>query len=377
MGERILILTCDSGGGHRSVADAITGASEHLFPGKYRFQLFDIMADGFTFPLNHAGRMYGPVVNRLPRSWGLLWHFTNGRRRSPLVLRMVSPLATARVKDILLSTKPELIISTHPWANHIPAWLLQELGWEVPLVTVITDLVSIHHWWLCPDVDLCLVPTERVRQKALEVGFAPEQVKVIGIPIELEFLNPSREQRELRKELGLAEDLFTILLAGGGEGMGNLFAVARAVAQASLDLQLLIVSGRNEELRAGLEGVSWEVPTRILGFAHNMPTLMHATDLMITKAGPSTICEALACGVPLLISGSLRGQEEGNARWVTDSGAGLLTPTPEKIVAALRELLQPGNEALSRMARNARRVAKPLAALEAARLIDSLPRLSP
>lgn len=372
MGEDILILTCDSGGGHRSVADAIVGAAEHLFPGEYQFQLADIMADGFPFPLSLAGRMYGPVVNRFPRSWGLLWHLTNGRRRSPVILRIVSLLSAARVRNVLLSSKPSLIISTHPWANHIPARLLQELSWQVPLVTVVTDLVSIHHWWLCPDVDLCLVPTEQVRRKALEQGFAPEKVKVVGIPVELEFLEPTRGQGELRKESGLAEGLFTILLAGGGEGMGNVFAVARAVAQASLDLQLLIVTGRNEKLKARLDQVSWEVPTRVLGFADNVPALMHAADLIITKAGPSTISEALVCGLPMLISGSLRGQEEGNADWVVQRGAGLLTPTPQKAVTALKDLLHPGDEALSRMAERARQAAQPDAALKAARLIDGL-----
>ena len=354
------------------MADAIVGAAEHLFPDKYQFQLADIMADGFSFPLNLAGRMYGPVVNRLRQPWGLLWHLTNGRRRSPWILKIVSPLAATRLRGILLSSKPNLIISTHPWANHIPIWLLRELRWKVPLVTVVTDLVSIHHWWLYPDVDLCLVPTEEVRQKALEAGFAPEKVKVVGIPVELEFLSLSRAQEELRKEWGLAEDRFTVLVIGGGDGMGNLFPVARAVAQASLDLQLLIVTGRNEKLKARLEEVSWEVPTRILGFSEEMPAVMRAADLIVTKAGPSTISEALACGLPLLISGSLRGQEEGNAEWVVESGAGLLTPTPQEVVEALKLLIPPPNETLALMAQRARQAAKPLAALQATRLIDEL-----
>ena len=354
------------------MADAIVGAMQHLFPHRYQFQLTDVIAEGFPSPINLAGPMYGPVVNRLPRTWGLLWHLSNGRRRSPSILRIISPLSVARLRKVLVGSKPDLIVSTHPWGNHIPAQLLQELSWKVPLVTVVTDLVTIHQWWLCPDVDLCLVPTEQARNKALEEGFVPEKVKVIGIPVGLKFLKPPQARGELREELGLAEDLFTILLVGGGEGMGNVFDVARAVAQASLDLQLLIVAGRNEELKARLEGLSWQVPTRVLGFVKNMPDLMHSADLLITKAGPSTISEALACGLPMLISGSLRGQEEGNVEWVVESGAGLLTPTPQQVVAALKELLRPANETLGRMAQRAREAAKPHAALEAARLIDDL-----
>jgi 1,2-diacylglycerol 3-beta-galactosyltransferase len=248
--------------------------------------------------------------------------------------------------------------------------LLKELDWKVPLITMITDLVSIHHWWLCPDVDLCLVATEEVRQLALEAGFAPQKVHVVGMPVGLKFVNPSVSA--LGEERAVSSNLFTVLLVGGGEGMGDVFPIARAVAQASLDLQLVVVTGRNEKLRARLERVSWEVPTRVLGFATNMPALMHAADLLITKAGPSTISEALACGLPMLVSGSLRGQEEGNTEWVVERGAGLFTPTPKRVVMAVKELIQRENDSLVTMAEKARLAAQPDAALEAARLADNL-----
>jgi 1,2-diacylglycerol 3-beta-galactosyltransferase len=372
MTKSVLVLMCDSGGGHRSVADAIVGALDHLFPHQYRVHLADIMVDGFPFPLSAAGRMYGPVVDRLPRSWGLLWHTTNGRLRSPLLLRAVSPLASRRLANLVRATKPDVIVSTHPWANHIPAWLRQRLGWRTPLITMVTDPISIHHWWLCPTVDLCLVPTEQAYRKALDAGLDPQKVQVVGMPVGLEFLNAARGKAELREELGLRQDRLTVLLAGGGDGMGNVFPVARAAAQAELDVQLVIVAGRNDALKRRLESVPWEVTTRVLGFVDNMPDLMHSADLLITKAGPSTISEALSCGLPMLISGALRGQEEGNSEWVADTGAAVVTPTPEQLVVALKDLARNGNERLLRMQRKAREAASPEAALHAARQIDRL-----
>jgi 1,2-diacylglycerol 3-beta-galactosyltransferase len=372
MTRTVLFLTCDSGGGHRSVADAILNALDHQFPGQYHVHLADIMADGFLFPLNAAGRLYGPVVNQLPRSWGLLWHMTNGRRRATITLRLVSPLAFGKLSAILRRTRPDLIVSTHPWSNHILVWLLQRLSWHVPLVTVVTDPVSIHHWWLCPAVDLCLVPTEQALHRALEAGLSPEKVHVVGMPVGPEFHNPARDTNELRRELGLAEDRPTILLAGGGDGMGNLFPIARAAAGAELDVQMLIVAGRNDTLRNRLEAVSWEVPARVLGFVENMADLMHTADLLITKAGPSTISEALCCGLPMLISGGLRGQEEGNAEWVAQTGAALVTPTPGRLVSALNDLLRDGNQRLLHMSKKARHAARPQAAADVALKIDEL-----
>ena len=372
MAKSILVLMCDSGGGHRSVADAIVGGLEHQFPGNYRIRLVDIMAECFPFPMNQAGRMYGPVVNRLPRSWGLLWHITNGRRRSPWVLRLAYPFAVHRLESILRTAKPDVVISTHPWANHIPAWLLERLNWCPSLVTVVTDLVSIHHWWLCPAVDACLVPTDQARRKALDAGLAPDKVKVVGMPVGLEFVNGTPDKSELREQLGLQQNGITVLVAGGGDGMGNVFPVARAVAQVGLEVQLVVVAGRNDRLKNSLEAVSWEVPTSVLGFVDNMPDLMRAADLLVTKAGPSTISEALCCGLPMLISGALRGQEEGNAEWVASSGAALLTPTPQELTAALTDLVRDGNESLVRMGDRAQKAASPGAALRVARLIDEI-----
>lgn len=374
MSARILILTSDTGGGHRSVANAIAGTIKYVFRDRYEVQVADVMADGFFFPLSRATLMYGPFANRLPRAWGLFWHSTNGRHRAPLSLRVVLPLAATRLKRLLLRSAPDLIVSTHPWANHIPAWLSQKMSWKVPLVTVITDLVTIHHWWLCRDADLCLVATPQVNRKALEAGLAPEAVEVVGLPVGLDFLTASASRDELRRGLGLAPELFTILVAGGREGMGRVFDTARAIAQAFPKVQLLVVAGRNRRLRKRLEQVAWEVPTRIIGFARNMPDLMHTADVMISKAGPSTISEALACGLPMLISGSLRGQEEGNAGWVVKNGAGLFTPTTEQIVAAVAQLQGPGNRALAEMGRRARQAAQPDAAAKVARRLDDLAR---
>ncbi len=363
---------CDSGGGHRSVADALTGALEHLYPGRYDFHLADIIAEGFPFPLNAAGRMYGPVVNRLPRPWGLLWHSTNGRRRSRLLLRTLLPLACDRIRDIVSAAKPDLIVCTHPWASHPVAWLRRRLDWSTPLIAVVTDLVTIHQWWMCPAVDLCLVPTEQARRKALEAGHDADRVELVGLPIGLKFLDAARSRQQLRSELGLRQDDLTVLVIGGGEGMGNVFPVSRAVAQSGLDLQLVVVAGRNQALKGKLDSVSWEVPTHVLGFVDHMPDLMHAADLLITKAGPSTITEALACGLPMLINAAVPGQEEGNVDWAVATGAALWTPTPRELVPALRELAGNGAETLAQMRQKAREAARPEAALLAARLIDHL-----
>ena len=148
--------------------------------------------------------------------------------------------------------------------------------------------------------------------------------------------------------------------------MGPLYDIARGIATIGLPIQMAVVSGRNETLRARLNAVPWEIPTHVYGFATNMPDLMRAADLIVTKAGPSSIVEAINAGLPIILSSALPGQEDGNVRWVVESGAGLWAPGPQRVVSAVKQLLEGGPEKLDEAAANVRRLARPHAAMDIA-----------
>src|SRR5207248_392041 len=133
-------------------------------------------------------------------------------------------------------------------------------------------------------------------------------------------------KQELQRKLGLEPGLPVVLLVGGGDGAGGIRSAVQAISQARLPVQLLIVTGRNKRLYMHLQRVraSLRVPAKIFGFVHNMPEIMHASDVIITKAGPGTICEALACDLPVILSAFVPGQEEGNVTFITENNAGAL-----------------------------------------------------
>jgi predicted glycosyltransferase len=165
-------------------------------------------------------------------------------------------------------------------------------------------------------------------------------------------------------------------VVGGGEGVGKVYKIARAIAKAHLNAQIVLVAGRNKRLRRRLEKVTWEIPTTVFGFVTNMPELMGASDVIVTKAGPGTISEALITGLPILLSGFIPGQEEGNVEYVIDRGVGTWAEKPQLIASTLARWLQPENKTLIQMAQKAQKLGRPQAALDIAAEIYSLAQAS-
>ncbi|RME90555.1 MAG: glycosyltransferase, partial [Anaerolineae bacterium] len=263
----------------------------------------------------------------------------------------------------------DLYVSVHPLAN---SFLLRALGNErPPFVTVVTDLVTTHALWYDRRADLILLPTELARQRALAYGMAPERLRVVGQPIAERYAAPPGDKRALRRKLGWPEEGMIVLTVGGGEGMGPLGETARAIAASGLNLCLIVVAGRNEKLRAELEAEAWPIPTRIYGFTRQMPEFMRAADVLVTKAGPGTIAEAMAAGLPLILYARLPGQEDGNVVYVLRKRAGVWAPRPDRVVRTLRRWVE-NPAARARVAENSRRAARPRASRAIARTLGAL-----
>jgi len=374
--KKILIVMSDTGGGHRSAAEAIAEAAHQLYGEACRVEIADPWANHTPFPINRLGQLYGPLANHGAILWKLIFRSTSNRRVMNSLVKILWPIVRKSLTDFLRQSNPDVIVSVHPVLTYFSIRALQEANLRIPFVTMVTDLVSLHPLWLCPETDSCLVPTEPARDRALASGLSLEKVKVVGLPVGLKFARGIGEKEALRDKLGLERDRPTILVVGGGEGIGKVYKIARAIAKARVNAQLVVVAGRNKRLRRRLEKVDWEIPTTVFGFVTNMPELMGASDVIVTKAGPATISEALIIGLPILLSGFIPGQEEGNVEYVIDRRVGTLAERPQLIAATLAQWFQPENETLTHMAQKAQRLGRPQATLDIAAEIFNLAQAS-
>jgi 1,2-diacylglycerol 3-beta-galactosyltransferase len=362
--QHIVILFSDTGGGHRASGEAIQEALTLKFNDRVTVSMVDVFKKYTPYPFNRFPAWYPAIIARGIRVWGAGFKVSDGRQRSRVLTNTTYPYTRWSFRRFLKENPADLYVSVHPLLT-MPA--VRALGkGRPPFITVVTDLVSAHAFWFYPKVDEIIVPTQGAFERAVKHHVPADKLKVVGLPISQKFCAPPGDKKLLRQTLGWQTDRTTVLVVGGGEGMGPLYDIARGIASAGLPIQIVIVAGRNESLREKLQNVDWEIPTQVYGFVTNMPDLMRASDLIVTKAGPSSVVEAINAGLPIVLSSALPGQEEGNVRFVVDNGAGVWAPTPQKVVAAVKQMLAGELENLKSAAANARRIARPTAALDIA-----------
>jgi UDP-N-acetylglucosamine:LPS N-acetylglucosamine transferase len=175
----------------------------------------------------------------------------------------------------------------------------------------------------------------------LKLGMPESKLIRTGFPVHPKFTAYDGTQRTARAALGVDLDPFTVLVTSGGVGGGNMRELVIALDRAYPQQQFLVITGKNTALREELEALGLRPNVRIYGFVDNMEQLMAASDIIVTKAGPGTLMEALAMRRPVIVTQAVGMQERGNIDFVLNYELGTFCPTVERIVPAIGELMDP------------------------------------
>lgn len=358
--KKILYLFSDTGGGHRSAATALMKAVDHLGKGKCEQEMTDVFASTSNF-LNMFARLYGPVIKYSPKLWGQLYFWLDDPKKLEFLERIAKPFIMTELIRLIREKDPAVIVSVHPMVNHLTVRAIKQLGRRVPFVVVITDPVTVHRAWVAPGVDQVVVATEEARKLAVKYGTPPKRVKVVGMPIDPKFF---LEQKPVARS-----KQYTILLMGGGEGAGKMGEIIEELKKQNVKCKIIVICGRNKKLETQLkkDRQSYPFPLQVYGFTDKVRELMAASDVIVTKAGPGTIAEALAMNLPIIITDWLPGQEEGNVEYVIKTGVGRVNKDPRQVVEILREFQD--ETVLKEIRINIKRASRPQAAMEIAREI--------
>jgi len=377
----LLFLVADTGGGHRASAEAVARRLAVAHPGQFATHVLDPFTQAAPRVVGRVVGLYSPITRYTPWLWGAMYHATNSRAAVAALRGSALRLVEPGLREVIAALRPVMVVSFHPLLNHVAWRALRSLPEpRIPLATVITDLVDVHASWTCAEVDAVVTSSPGGLDRARRAGVPAERCHDLGLPVDDAFVSPAPAgvaRRSLRARLGLDAERFTVLLSGGGEGTGGLPRRALALLDGVEGVDVVVICGRNARAAAALEALREASPyyaarLRVLGFVDNMPEWMRACDLLVTKAGPGAIAEALCSRVPLLLTSHLPGQERGNVDFVVDTGAGRYAPRLADMVDAVRELSRPGSASLAAMREALRHAARPQATAQIADLIVRL-----
>ncbi len=364
--KKILILTADAGFGHRSAANAIAAAILDSCGPSYECKIINPVDDPRTPEIIRKPQVdYDRTVLDSPFTYHLSYRISDSYPASMVVQGFIAQFMVRLFQDILEAYNPDVVISTYLIYNTSLRSALKRNKMDIPFFVAVTDL-AVHHLWFQPGPDKLFVPTEEARQKAILSHVPPQKVFVSGLPVDPRIAQEKRSKIALRQSLGWNPELLTVL-AVGSKRVADLFSKLEVINRCDIPLQLAIVAGGNNELFNTVRSATWNVPVFCYNYVRNLPEMLHAADLLITKAGGLITSEALACGLPVIFAAAIPGQETGNAEYVCERFAGVMAKTPADVQETLSWWLKNDRKVWAQFVRNARRLGRPDAAYQIAR----------
>ncbi len=365
---RILILKAEMGFGHRSAARALKAAFEEQYADGCTVYVVDpIQNERAPDFLRDSLAEYDRAVRDMPALYRLGYEVSDTPLSVPMIEGGLSVLLLDALREIVAQYQPHVIVCVYQNFLAPLSALFALTGQHIPVVTVITDLTVIHRLWYNRVSDVCVVPTQTAYDLAIKYGLSAERVRQIGIPVHPDISRETRTAADMREALGWQPDLTTLLVVGS-KRVRNLPEVLRVFNHSGLPIQLIVVTGGDDDLYREFQQTVWHIPTRLYNFVDDMPTYIRAADVMVCKAGGLSVTEALAGGLPILLIDLIEGQETGNAEYVVQNGAGELATDPVSALETLFHWLMEGQALLRERAGAARRIGAPRAAFEIAAL---------
>ena len=344
---KILILSASIGSGHTKAAESL----KKIF-GKSA-QVVDFMSKEISTLNWLTKKIYLAALRFIPDLYDRIYKFADGKKVGVSARFLSSALMYLPFARLIKKFRPDIVICTHPFpeaAASLWKFLHAKSAEKFLLATVLTDY-SLHEIWIYGEVDAYFVATEEMKRNLAAHCRAGQKIFATGIPIDEKFSDAQKISSET-----------TILIMGGGLGLGSIEETLSELNKIKFPLKILVVAGQNENLLAKLRRKTFSHPTEIFGYVSNVHELMATADLLVTKPGALTMTEAFAAGLPLILHAPIPGPEALNAAYAIAHGAAIEVGD-KKISAVVEEILK--NPArLEKMRHCAKKIARPCAAKE-------------
>lgn len=373
---RLMIMTASIGCGHNQAAKVI---EKKLLEKDDRIQIeiLDII-DIFPPAIGQfIKNTYIKIIDRTPNWYKLLYKITERLNRADKVNSIFLYKHIKKTYRLIEEFNPHIILFTNPLPLILVSYLKRKNKITSYTATIITDYTA-HRVWLDPSINTYFVGSSILKGQMVKRGINSLKIQVTGIPVDEKFIRPINRNRKMA-ELGLDINLPTILIMGGGLGLGSIEEILNTTNQINRPLQLLVVAGKNQDLEKRLRFKAYNPKhrVRIFGFSNNIYELMACSQLLVSKAGGLTMTEAVNKKLPILVYDPIPGQEVKNAQYFSHLGAARYLKGLEDVRISIEELLYEEAYKRYKMVKSCSKICKPEAAEDIAQFIlEKLSRMN-
>ena len=341
--RKVMIFYASYGGGHLSAARSIKENIETNYK-DVEVMLVDCMYYVNKFFDKVTTTAYSEMAKKIPQTWGkVYWHAQSGPIAQ--ISTTSNKLLSKKLNTLLKNFNPELIISTHPFASTMCAYLKKQGKLNAKIATVLTDYAPHDQWIVFNEyVDYYFVSHEGMKIQLHEKGIPKEKIYATGIPLSNKFLL-KYDKSQILQSFGLSPNKKTVLFFGGGEfGLGKTqtFNIFKSFVECPENIQIVAISGKNQKMKESFENLVTDLgkqdSVKILEFTDKVPQLMSISDLVVTKPGGLTTTESLASGLPIVVINPIPGQEEENADYLEKNKVAIWIKKGDNIKKILNEL---------------------------------------
>ncbi len=343
--KNIDFIFFDAGGGHRSAATALkTVIEEQNRPWRVRLINLQELLQPLDIFRKLTGIQMEDVYNKLlAKGWTLGSEYLIAPMHA--IIRIYHPAQVRMLAAFWAKEPPDMVVSVVPNFNRALFQALRRVSPTNLYVTILTDLADYPpHFWMEKQDQYFICGTDRAVEQARNLGHPDNKIlRASGMILRPVFYQPITADRAAgREKLGLDRDKPTGIVLFGGQGSSVMLDIARRLGNSSLDMQLILICGRNEKLATRIRALKTRIRLHVVGFTQEVPYFMHLSDFMIGKPGPGSISEAIAMKLPVIVEHNAwtLPQERFNTQWVRDKKFGIVVDNFRGIASAVNQLLE-------------------------------------
>jgi UDP-N-acetylglucosamine:LPS N-acetylglucosamine transferase len=369
--KRILFISSyNTGYGHQSITESL---KEELQ--KYNRWVevdeLDAFELGGTFT-----KTLGGLYNQVAVSTPLLWKFAyNLGNWFPGIVNFIAEKSIKGAFTKLIKTNtPDIIVTVHPGFVAPVISILEKLELDIPVVPIIADLDNVSYLWADKRSTYTICPTNESKRTMLKLGVKEDKLKVIGFPTRGRFNTFIPEPQYSVSNTILQKDRLSFLLMNGSEGVSHSIKMAK-VLLSNFDCNVTVLAGRNDSLKKSLEKEllpQYSGRVTICGFIKNVEHYMTISDILVLRASPNVLMEAVNLCKPVIVTGAFTGQEEKNPEFVLSNNLGIVCTEIDKLPAAINGLLANKGEKLEQIYKSQLNFRNPSAAKQIAESVISI-----